>query len=129
MIPSNISREHILAALREIDSAGVPHGRESTKFTLVYDGKPYPPKYVISLANKFANGRALSSSDFNGGTETNEFLHRLGFHIDGVSFQNVVKSTGVGHALLRFLVVLKTARAITKNFRSVNLMEVVVDGG
>jgi hypothetical protein len=88
MIPSSISREHILAALREIDSAGVPHGRESSKFTLIHEGKPYPPKYVVSLANKFANGRALSSSDFSGGTETNGFLHRLGFHIEGVSFQN-----------------------------------------
>ena len=88
MIPSNISREHILAALREIDSAGIPHGRESRKFTLGYNGKPYPPKYVIALANKFANGQTLSPTNFNGGTETNKFLHRLGFRIDGVSFPN-----------------------------------------
>jgi hypothetical protein len=88
LIPSNISREHILTALREIDSAGVPHGRESTRFTLVYESKPYPPKYVISLANKFANGRALRPSDFNGGTETNGYLDKLGFYIEGVSFQN-----------------------------------------
>src|SRR5262245_6273339 len=81
MIPSNISREHVLAALREIDSDGVPQGRESTKFTLVYDGKPYPPKYVISLANKFVNGKELRSTLFNGGAETNDFLRRLAFTI------------------------------------------------
>jgi hypothetical protein len=81
MIPWNISRQHILAAMREIDTTGVPPGRESTKFTLVHNGKPYPPKYVISLANKFANREELKSSLFNGGAGTNDFLRRLGFTI------------------------------------------------
>lgn len=79
MIPKNIDRVHILRAIEEIDKKDIPKGRESKKFQLFHKGKYYPPKYVISLANKYANGVALDSSQFSGGRETNRFLGRLGF--------------------------------------------------
>jgi hypothetical protein len=41
----------------------------------------YPPKYVIAIANKFANGKVLDSGLFNGGDETNRYLCSLGFTI------------------------------------------------
>jgi len=81
MIPLNIERRHVIDATRKINLDGVPPGRSSKKFLLDFGGKRYPPKYVISLANKFANGEELSSSMFNGGQETNEFLKGLGFGI------------------------------------------------
>ena len=81
MIPRNIDRVHILKAIREIDRKGIPRGHYSKKFQLFYKGKYYPPKYVISLANKYANGVKLDSSRFSGGRETNYFLERLGFEV------------------------------------------------
>jgi MoxR-like ATPase len=81
MIPSNITREHILKAMDEIDSVGVPEDRQSTKFYLTYGGKNYPPKYTISLANKYANGGELHPSTFSGGDETNPFLKQRGFDV------------------------------------------------
>ena len=81
MIPSTIERGHIIEAVQKIDSEGFPSHRGSNKFFLMFEGKRYPPKYVISLANKFANGAELDSSRFNGGQETNSFLKRLGFDI------------------------------------------------
>jgi hypothetical protein len=81
MIPSNIGRDHIIKAIEEIDSNGVPPRRESRDYYLIFEGRVYPPKYVISLANKFANGRKLESSRFTGGQETNNFLRRLEFEI------------------------------------------------
>ena len=81
MIPSTIEREHVIEAMRKINSEGVPAGRGSKKFLLEFEGKRYPPKYVTSLANKFANDEELDSSSFNGGQETNGFLRRLGFDI------------------------------------------------
>ena len=81
MIPLNIEREHIIKAIREIDSNGIPSGRESRKFCLIFEGKQYPPKYVLSLANRFATGEELDPSEFSGGQETNNFLKRLGFDI------------------------------------------------
>ena len=79
MIPANISFEHVLRALEEIDRNGIPKRRRATRYYLRYRGKRYPPKYVISLANKYANGLELNPADFSGGTESNDFLKRLGF--------------------------------------------------
>ena len=81
MIPQNIKREHILEALQHIAREGIPRGRSSKKFLFEYNGKQYPPKYVITLANKYANGEELDPSTFNGGKETNEFLRHLEFQI------------------------------------------------
>lgn len=67
--------------MEEIDRIGIPEERMPTKFYLLYDEKVYPPKYVISIANKYANARVLEVSSFNGGQETNNFLVELGFNI------------------------------------------------
>jgi|GEM_PF-6280167 len=52
MMPRNINRTHVLMAMREIDTEGIPKGRGSKRFQLFCKGKNYPPKYVIPLANK-----------------------------------------------------------------------------
>lgn len=85
MIPKNINREHIIKAIEEIEKVGIPDDRISKKFLLEYNGKYYPPKYTISLANKYANGKELDPQEFSGGTETNDFLKDLGFNIVKVS--------------------------------------------
>jgi len=85
MIPKNINRVHVLNAIRKIDRDGVPKSRKSRKFQLFYNGKYYPAKYVVSLANKYANGRELDPSEFSGGQEVNNFLRKLGFEIVNVS--------------------------------------------
>ncbi len=81
MISKNITRENILKAVSEIDKDSIPLNRHSKKYKLYYKGKPYPPKYVLSIANKYANGQELSPNAFSGGTETNSFLMNLGFEI------------------------------------------------
>lgn len=82
MIPKEINVEHILKAIAEIDRVGIR--RKSTKYQLFYDGKRYPPKDVISLANKFANGRELKANEFHGGNVANKFLERLGFLVEEI---------------------------------------------
>jgi hypothetical protein len=84
-IPKNISTEHIIRAIEEIDKNGVPDDRQQRKFNLKYNGKDYPPKYTISLANKYANGEELKASAFSGGDETNPFLKARGFTIENIS--------------------------------------------
>lgn len=81
MIPKNIRREHITKAIDEVERFGLPQGRKSRKFCLEYDGKHYPPKYIISLVNKYASGEELDPSRFGGGKETNDFLRALGFSL------------------------------------------------
>ena len=81
MIPKNIEREHVIKAIEEIKRNGIPKCRNSKKFLLKFNGEYYPPKYVISLANKYANGEILDPAQFSGGKETNDFLRNLGFNI------------------------------------------------
>lgn len=85
MIPRNIKRRHILRALHERKTARIPKGRLSRKFLLEYCGNHFPPKYVISLANKHANGVELGPEQFSGGSESNTFLRSLGFKVGKVS--------------------------------------------
>ncbi len=81
MIPKMIEKEHIIAALAEIDRDGIPSGRQAAKFVVVYEGKEYPPKYVLSLSAKYAVGTQLSPKSFGGGSEANAFLCERGFEV------------------------------------------------
>ena len=81
MIPQNIKSEHILKAIEEVERSGIPRDRSSDRYDLEYNKKIYPPKYIISLANKYANGNELDHSEFSGGDEANNFLESLGFNI------------------------------------------------
>lgn len=85
MIPSNIKREHIIEAIQNIEKYGVPKGRESRRFQLLSNGKLFPPKYVVSIANKYANGVELDPCKFSGGKETNSFLESRGFKVAEIS--------------------------------------------
>jgi hypothetical protein len=81
MIPRYITKNHIIAAIKEIKKNGIPPRRRSKKFYLLFEGDSYPPKYVISIAHKFAEQSELDAKMFSGGQETNSFLRRLRFKI------------------------------------------------
>lgn len=83
-IPNSIKKEHILKAIAKIDKEGIDIGRESTRHYLIYNNKPYPPKYVISIASTFVEAENLENifkGRFSGGNEANSFLQKLGFNI------------------------------------------------
>lgn len=63
-IPSNIERDHIERSIKEIDKNGVNKKGESTRWDLAYGDRRYPPKYVVSMANRYANGIDLDYKDF-----------------------------------------------------------------
>jgi hypothetical protein len=50
----------------------------------VYNGRKYPPKYILSLAAKHATGTQMSASSFGGGSEANSFLIARGFQITAI---------------------------------------------
>ena len=76
MIPKEISREYVLAAIAETDRAGVRIGRESTKYRLLYQGKAYPSKLVISVAVNYAIGREWPSEKWQGLEKEMPFVER-----------------------------------------------------
>ncbi|PIF63673.1 AAA family ATPase [Flavobacterium sp. 11] len=80
---NEIKKEHILAAIKEIDKQGIRSGRHSSTYDVIHEDKPYPPKLVISIANRFATGEELDSNTFSGGIDTPAFqlLKKEGFEI------------------------------------------------
>lgn len=80
-IPKNLTYDNIVKALQYIDEHDVPPQNESNNYTLVLEnGKNYPPKYVIAVADHLANGNAISTRDFIS-TEAVRVLRNLGFTV------------------------------------------------
>ena len=77
-----ISKQDILEALKYIDENGVPSYNQSVKYSLVTeDGKRYPPKYVVAVANHLANGVDISTESYNA-VEAKNFFESHGFTIE-----------------------------------------------
>ena len=65
MIPDGIEEKHLKLAIQEIIKDGIPVSRKSVHYDYLHGNKRYPPKYVISLAAKYAFGNELPPTDFN----------------------------------------------------------------
>ena len=78
-IPDNIDRVHIEKALEWIRQ-NPNERRRSLRWDLISEGKRYPPKYVVSVANRYANGNDLEYDDFVSHM-AREYLSRLGYSI------------------------------------------------
>lgn len=75
-------KEYVIEALKYIDENGVPSHNQSTKYELVAeDGKKYPPKYVVAVADHLANGTNISTEGFNA-VEAKGYLESQGFTIE-----------------------------------------------
>jgi 5-methylcytosine-specific restriction protein B len=81
--------KHIEAALDEIDRLSIPIQRRSTRHCLVARGKHYPPKVVLGLAHKYAEGREWLPNEHSGGDNTNGPLMALGYVIRRCGCKNI----------------------------------------
>lgn len=97
-LPDNITREHILKAIQQINEKGIPNHYQSSTYDLIYEGLRYPPKLVFSNANYIANGLKLNHKQFHGGADTECFkiLRSCGFEI-------ISKEMSLAVDLARFL--------------------------
>jgi predicted restriction endonuclease len=81
MIPKQITAENIKQAIDYISVNQVPAERKSKGYDLVYEGEPFPPKYLISLAAEFSHyGQFFHHASFNS-TEARKYLSNLSFDI------------------------------------------------
>lgn len=77
-----INEKDILGALEFIEKNGVPDKNKSTKYELVAeDGKKYPPKYVIAVANHLMSGADIVEEGYDA-IEVKNFLKNKGFQIE-----------------------------------------------
>jgi 5-methylcytosine-specific restriction protein A len=50
--------------------------KETYKYAIRYDGRVYPPKHILSMVT------GISTSEFNGGEQTNRVFRQLGFDVE-----------------------------------------------
>lgn len=82
-LPTEISRQHLLSAIAEIDNRSFHPFGESTGYDVLHNGKCYAPKAVVGIAASQLLGIQLKPQDFKGGIGTLCFsiLHEQGFTI------------------------------------------------
>uniref|UniRef100_UPI003A92B3F7 hypothetical protein n=1 Tax=Dysosmobacter sp. TaxID=2591382 RepID=UPI003A92B3F7 len=77
-----LKKQNIIDALKFIDENGVPEHNTSVKYVLVSEnGKKYPPKYVMAVADHLANGTDISTEAFTSADAKN-YLESRGFTIE-----------------------------------------------
>ena len=77
-----LKKQNIIDALKFIDENGVPEHNTSVKYVLVSEnGKKYPPKYVVAVADHLANGTDISTESFDS-VDAKNYLEKLGFSIE-----------------------------------------------
>ncbi|HMQ78419.1 MAG TPA: DUF3578 domain-containing protein [Ignavibacteria bacterium] len=83
ILPTNITKDHLLRAIEKIDAEGIPPDGQSRYYDVIFMGKRYPPKLIISYSNFFANGTILERNSFHGGIGSQGFklLEMNGFVI------------------------------------------------
>lgn len=81
MVIPKVEKQDIIKAMRYIDEHKVPFHNQSTTFDLVVDGKRYPPKYLMAVANHFATGADISAEGISS-SESRDFFAEQGFTIE-----------------------------------------------
>jgi hypothetical protein len=88
-VPKNITREHVFQAIIKILIEGEPDRRKSTINYLIYEGREFSPKLVLSWANLFVNGEEIDNDPKNYQAEiASDYLIKLGFTIRKVPKNN-----------------------------------------
>ena len=78
----SLNKNVLEEALKYIDKNGVPFRNQSTTYELVTDdGKRFPPKYVLAVADHLANAVDISTDSFNS-VEAKSYLEAKGFTIE-----------------------------------------------
>lgn len=77
MIPVGITHAHLAKAVAEIERNGIPPRRQARHCYYIHEGKTYPPKYVISLAGKYAFGQEIPAKTFIT-TDAMTYLRNMG---------------------------------------------------
>lgn len=100
-----IEEKSIQVALKYIDENGVPDKNKSTQYELVSEeGKKYPPKYVIAVADHLENGVAIETDGYNA-VEAIDYFEARGYKIEikQVKFELTITEDNMVSTDSRFL--------------------------
>ncbi len=93
-----LNKNDIIKAFEYIDENGIPRPNQIRDYKVVTDnGKEYPPKYVIAVAQNLKYGKEISTDDFNS-IQARSYLKELGFQISNNnenSFELVITADNI----------------------------------
>jgi len=99
-----IDDHNILDAIKYINENGIPDKNKSTQYVLVTeDGKQYPPKYVIAVANHLATGTDITTEGYNA-VEAKNYFKTRGYIVEDKQekFELIITATEVSSSDERF---------------------------
>ncbi|APY01376.1 MrcB family domain-containing protein [Lacinutrix venerupis] len=117
MLFDKVTLENLKSAIKDYNTKGTPEGFSTSKYYDVkINGKLYPPKPIMAIANFYATGKAISNY-FSGGENTPCFkaYERLGVEIVNKT-ENMDKSENF-ELVHEFLKQAKTNNLKTKHFQ------------
>lgn len=82
--PDKITKAHVRKAAQQWrKDGGFLNFRNSIRYDVIIDGRPYPPKAISSIVHQHATGKVLTANDFAGAREGPwpTRLEELGFPI------------------------------------------------
>lgn len=86
--PKSITKEHVEAAVAKIEEDQIEL-IPASKYSVVIDGKNYPPKEIMRYAHEQMNGEHVW--EYSGGEPTHKFLRKMGYHIASSSSNLLLK--------------------------------------
>lgn len=122
-----IDEQNIETAIKYIDEHGVPDKNKSTQYVLVTeDGKQYPPKYVIAVADHLANGADIVTDGFNA-IEAKNYFETRGYNIESKQekFELTITATEVTSTDDRFTM---DNLGLGDNYRPIDAYFISVEG-
>ncbi|MFA4669395.1 hypothetical protein QDY65_02410 [Pyrococcus kukulkanii] len=75
-----LDKEDIKYAIKKIDEIGIPEKHKARKYALIYNGKEYPVKYVVSIAGERKFGEQLPTRKYTP-KDVIPHLKKFGFEI------------------------------------------------
>ena len=76
--PNDITKDNILDAIKKIEKENIQL-KPATRWHVMINEKPYPPKEVMKYAHRQMNGEELWN--YGGGEGTNKYLKKFGFEM------------------------------------------------
>ena len=122
-----INEQNIEAAIEFINKHGVPDRNKSTQYVLVMDdGKQYPPKYVIAVADHLANGADIVTDGFNT-VEAKNYFETRGYNIESKQekFELTITATEITSSDDRFTM---DNLGLGDNYKPIDVYFVPVEG-
>lgn len=86
--PSQITKQNILDAINKIEHENI-NLIKATRWQVIINNKPYPPKEVMRLAHEQMNGERIW--EYGGGEGTNKFLKKFGFKLIDMQEDSIKK--------------------------------------